>query len=354
MAVLDILTPAPKRTLEETQQILQAIKDYNNALDNLNLEVKTMVDKDQLLPDTATYLYKIIIDAQKWLKNNPRADVSTIQINLANAGQQFKAIRITEGFRIISMIGLAVCATIIFELVKSKLITPTQEKEFKNSLKTYLTWFKANAFTATPSEFEKQLRSNQKELEIFFRNDPKIGEKVQTISKDVPNFNNLKIQEIVKLTTDALNKIGLQSPTQTSAEAKNMIKLENMAAVAAAPSSATAIIMSTASQAFGILFLIFLILIGGSFAANLAIGRTAPYRVLYFIYGCIPFFSPFIILYVIYLRIRYGPVPLYGIFPLSTNPATSRIGKILWYPFYWIPDGKSSELEQQFLKSLIV
>jgi hypothetical protein len=234
------------------------------------------------------------------------------------------------------------------------LITATQEKDFKNLLKIYLTWFKANALTATPSEFQKELGSKQKEVEVLYKNDPKIGEKFQVISKQFPNFNSLKIQEIVKLTTDSLNKIGLPSPTQTSSEARNMIKLENMAAEANTPASATGIIMSTASQAFGTLFLIFLIVLGGSFAANLAIGRTVPYRVLYFLYGCIPFFSPFIILYVIYLRIRYGPVPLYGILPLSTEPATSRLGKILWYAFYWIPDGKSKELEEQFLKSLIV
>jgi len=364
MAVLDIFTPAPKRTPEETQQILQAIKDYNNAMDDLNVQIKTAVGNNGLLPDTATYLYNLIIGGQKWLKDNPRSDLSAIQINLSSVQQQFKSIMDTEGYRFMSILGILFGANGILGLTKSKLITAAQEKEFKNVLTTYLTWYKANQYTATPSEFGKQFDSNQKDVQLFIQNDPNLKENLTNINLaffkeqegklSFNNIFNIKRSELVALTADALNKLGLTSPSQTPAEAKNQINLQMTAAAAATPASAPAVITSTASQAFNILFLILLVLLGGSFAANLAIGRTIPYRILYFLYGCIPFFSPFVILYVIYLRIRYGPVPLYGIFPLSTESATTRLGKLLWYPFYWIPDTTSDELKVLFEKSLIV
>jgi len=351
MSFLDVVTPAPKRTPEETQQIVQAVKDYNNALDDLNVQVKTAVGNNQLLPDTATYLYNLIIGAQKWLTNNPRSDVSAIQINLSSVQQQFKTIMGTEQSRNQILVHITLFASLATELLASKSITDAQQKELISFTKSLLDWYNKNKYTATNPEYATKIDAFNGEFITIINGDGTIQKYKDERIKQIISLNKT---ELVKASTDALNKIGLTSPSQTPAEAKKQISLEKTALEAAIPPSAPAVITSTATQVFSILFLIFLILLGGSFAANLAIGRTIPYRVLYFLYGCIPFFSPFVILYVIYLRIRYGPIPLYGIFPLSTEPATTRLGKLLWYPFYWIPDGKSTELEQEFLKSLIV
>jgi hypothetical protein len=101
------------------------------------------------------------------------------------------------------------------------------------------------------------------------------------------------------------------------------------------------VIWKTAMSVFFSLLVIGLCIMAGSFAANMAIGRDPPYRVLYFLYGAIPIFAPFVLLYGIYKRLRYGPFTIYSILPVSIEPATTRLGKILWFPFYWIPDEKS-------------
>ena len=349
MAILDILKP--KKTPEETQQSLQAIKDYNTALSALNVQVKTLVGNNAILPDTANYSYKIIVDAQNWIKKNPNAEVSEIMVNLQDLQTKFQSIQETEPSRRVILVWLAKVASVSTELLTAKLITDAQQKELLTLVKTVNDWYKKNEFTASPPEFQQKADDGNSQLTQIYNNDANLSTYTNT---RFVQFSALPPPELLKTLTTGLNKLNVPSPTQKPGEAKKQINLQNTAAEAAKPASAPGIIMSTAQQAFSILFLIFIILLGGSFSANLAIGRTNPYRVLYFLYGCIPFFSPFIILYVIYLRIRYGPVPLYGIFPLSTEPATTRLGKILWYPFYWIPDGKSTELEQEFLKSLIV
>ena len=97
-------------------------------------------------------------------------------------------------------------------------------------------------------------------------------------------------------------------------------------------------------------FLILLIIFCGSLAANQAIGRDPVYRVIYFIWGMV--FFPVVAIQSLLQRLRVGPIPMYGILPISTEDGTTRLGKLLWSPFYWIPDVKSDNLRDEYLKSL--
>jgi hypothetical protein len=111
-------------------------------------------------------------------------------------------------------------------------------------------------------------------------------------------------------------------------------------------------IKDTALKTFFGLLLFAICILGGSLAANQAIGRSRPYRILYFIYGIIPIFMPIVILYSIYSRLRFGPIPYYAILPLTIEPATTRLGRILNFPFYWIPDDTSRQLTRTFLDAV--
>ena len=99
--------------------------------------------------------------------------------------------------------------------------------------------------------------------------------------------------------------------------------------------------------------IITLCLLSGSFAANFAIGRVPAYRVLYFLYGCIPIFTPLVLLYTIYKRIKDGRIPVYTMLPISIDPATTRLGRLLWRPFYWIPDQQAIDAFKHFNDSLL-
>jgi hypothetical protein len=93
-------------------------------------------------------------------------------------------------------------------------------------------------------------------------------------------------------------------------------------------------------------------IVAGSLAANFAISRPPAYRILYFMYGCIPFFAPLVYMYTLYKRIAEGPISYYGILPLSVEPGITRLGKLLWYPFYYVPDSKAVESFDTFKASV--
>jgi hypothetical protein len=112
-------------------------------------------------------------------------------------------------------------------------------------------------------------------------------------------------------------------------------------------------VLNTCIQTFAWLFVIAFLLMCGSFAANFAIGRVPSYRILYFIWGALPPFAPFVLLYAIYKRLHDGRLPIYAILPLSIEPATTRFGKYLWYPFYWVPDKEATSAYTAFQASLV-
>jgi hypothetical protein len=147
---------------------------------------------------------------------------------------------------------------------------------------------------------------------------------------------------------ESLTKLTPQEAEQQSKQLKN--KTGDNARLEFKATDVLTTSLSVAGQVFGSLFLILLIIFCGSLAANQAIGRDPIYRVIYFIWGMV--FFPFVAIQCLLQRLRVGPIPMYGILPVSTEPGTTRLGKLLWAPFYWIPDIKSDAMKEEYLKSL--
>jgi hypothetical protein len=86
--------------------------------------------------------------------------------------------------------------------------------------------------------------------------------------------------------------------------------------------------------------LIFLVCtFAGSLAANDAIGRSGFIRVIYFIYGSIQYFAPFVFIYYIYRYIKGTPPKMYAFLPLVQVIAEQgKIAGFLLAPFSYIPD----------------
>jgi hypothetical protein len=59
------------------------------------------------------------------------------------------------------------------------------------------------------------------------------------------------------------------------------------------------------------------------------------------------------ILTAIIKRIKDGPLHLYGILPTSIEPGSTRLGRLLWYPFYWQPDQAALDAYETFQKNLV-
>ena len=343
----------PKPTLPEIQQNMQAKQDYYNDIKNLNAQIKVSQDTNLILPETAAVSYRLLRDTQKWLKDNPDANASDILTSRLDLLQKFTEIQDTEGSRRLILIWMATCATSSKQLLATKTITEDDDKNIQTIVESLNKWYLEKKFTATKPDFDQKAMDVNDELQTQLSNNQPALSFIALQFQNYAKLTPAQLSSLLKQNNIIVTKQTPEQKKQTDAVIAVQEKHENEEKqIQKANDDPISTIQSTALNTFFTLLMYFVFILGGSLAANLAIGRTNMYRVLYFIYGCIPFFAPIVILYTIYRRIRYGPVPLYGILPLSIQEAETRLGKILWYPFYWIPDDYSIEQTNKFLESL--
>lgn len=107
-------------------------------------------------------------------------------------------------------------------------------------------------------------------------------------------------------------------------------------------------ITNTAMNTITILFLVMLFLVGGMLAANAAIGRPYPYRILYFIYGGLG--SPLVILYYLYQWFFGTPPKIYTLLPIFTSVSDTSLGRMFFFPFTYTPDQNEETLRMDYLR----
>ena len=106
--------------------------------------------------------------------------------------------------------------------------------------------------------------------------------------------------------------------------------------------------LGTALTTFFTMLSIVFFLIGGTLAANDAIGRPLMYRILYFIYGGI--FFPITIIYYIY-RWFMGTAPnIYRMIPVWTIPSTTTLGRFFLFPFTYTEDKAAKDAYVDYMK----
>lgn len=103
-----------------------------------------------------------------------------------------------------------------------------------------------------------------------------------------------------------------------------------------------------ATQVVTALFYIMICLVGGTLAANDAIGREVQYRILYFIYGFI--FGPVVILYYLYRWFNKDAPYIYRMLPIFTTEAESTLARMFFYPFTYKEDKRATDAYAEFMK----
>lgn len=96
------------------------------------------------------------------------------------------------------------------------------------------------------------------------------------------------------------------------------------------------------------LFYTMICLVGGTLAANDAIGREVQYRILYFIYGFI--FAPIVILYYLYQWFNNDAPYIYRMLPIFTTEAESSLARAFFYPFTYKEDKRALDAYAEFMK----
>lgn len=103
-----------------------------------------------------------------------------------------------------------------------------------------------------------------------------------------------------------------------------------------------------AIQVVTALFYTMICLVGGTLAANDAIGREVQYRILYFIYGFI--FAPVVILYYLYRWFNSDAPYIYRMLPIFTTEAESTLARMFFYPFTYKEDKRALDAYAEFMK----
>jgi hypothetical protein len=308
-----------KQSPEELEKTRQVRTDYQNTLSQLQTNVNADVNSKKLTPESGQAILELLQTAQNWLSKNPNASISEVLSNQDSTVTEVRRIQgIDKPKREFSNMVNAL-PTISNDLQQKKKIDSTQQEKLNALAVQENKWFTRKGSIATEIDFSQETL--------------KLTDTITTIVPDNDIRNYIMAE---------LDKAKQMAPAELAGNLNSAEKLlKKRKGQQVSVGEGISVIWKTAMSVFFSLLVISLCIMAGSFAANMAIGRDPPYRILYFLYGALPTFAPFVLLYGIYKRLRYGPFTIYSILPVSIEPATTRLGKFFWFPFYWIPDEKA-------------
>jgi len=319
-----------KKSSQDLKDLRNTRIKYQDYLANVQTNTQSDVANNALTPETGASIYKVVQNAYDWLKKNPSVDITDVQGNQDSNTIEIKRLMSVDIPKRKFNNTLISLPTILDKLVADKTITSDKKTAFLPTLAAETSWYNRNKNTASQIDFTQEFQ--------------KINDTITTTFVDSSIVSNIKsqVEAAQAIPTSQLNSQLAEYTKKTVEVQKQQVDVK----------SAGQTILSTALSVFTGFLIVSLLLMCGSFAANMAIGRPPMYRILYFIYGCVPIFAPLVLFYSIYRLFQDKKVHIYSLIPCSIEPATTRLGKILWFPFYWIPDQHSIDEYKAFMASL--
>jgi hypothetical protein len=322
---------ARQQTPEEIKEIRQQRQKYQDYLSTTKTNVEADVNKQAITPESGQAILKKIQGSETWLEKHPNANFNELVTSQDATNVEISRILKTDKPKRVMNNTILALPVIAAEGIQKKTLTNEQAEKLKEIAANTAKWYKKHSATATEIEF------SQEQL--------KLKDSIQTglVQPDAVMFVQYNLDAASTLQTSDLEaNIAKQEANLSEVKSQTVDYKEGANAA-----------ISTTAKVFLIFILVIFFLMCGSFAANYAIGRPPAYRVLYFCYGAFPLFAPFILLYSIYRRIRYGKRPLYAMLPISTEPSFTPLGRWFWNPlFYWIPDHNSIQAMKEYTESL--
>jgi len=315
-----------KKTPEEIQQIRQVRQGYYSYISGATANIVNAVKANTLTPETSTQISTLLTKDKSWLDSNPDLDANDLTTRYDMLLNSVQNLILTDKPKIEFRNTLLIYQSLFKANLQNKSITQEQYDNLDRELKTENEWYTKNVLTATELDFVNETQ--------------KMNDKLKEGGIKATDVANAK-KDSTKPTEEVKHEL-----TQKEIQEKKQQE------VTMNVKKGLGIIGSTALKVFVYLLLIVLCILSGSFVANIAIGRPPAYRILFFIYGMLPQLMPFVILYTLYRRITNGPIAMYSILPVSIEPATTRLGKYLWYPFYYVPDQDAINAYTEFQAGL--
>lgn len=277
-------------------------------------------------PEAVAQVNQVIKEQRAWLTKNPNATLEDYYAKAQDIQGRVAEILETDKARLIYRTwveGALVLAT------RNPVLNAEQTKALNILLEQERVWYKENVKKADSLEYADRLVQAQEKVIEYIGNPELAAQYTQkppeTMKDAVKNAEESKVQ--------LKEEEAVDENTFTYTKAANVV-------------------YSTASSVVFRLILGLMSIVGAILAANLAIGRKPAYRVLFFIWAFIPLYSWIALLYSLYVRIRYGPFRIYGVLPLSVEPASTRLGRLMWWPFFYIPDQQAADARDRWANAL--
>jgi len=319
-------------TPAEVQQQRQTRVEYQNYLQTTQTNVNTDVNKKALTPESGQSILQVVQQAMNWLKKNPDASTNQILANRDTTSGEITRILRTDKPKLQFKNVILALPTIADTMKQKKQLTESQVVSLKQITEDTNKWFKSHSEQATPIDFSQEMIKFNDQITQSIKD-------ANTIKQIQANLGAVKD----KAASDVLSEVATQQANLKRVQATTIDYNEGYQTT-----------KNVAIKTILSLFLIGICLYSGSWAANFAIGRTYPYRILYFIFGCIPFYVPFVMGYLLYRRFTDGELHWFGILPLTTYAPVSGnwLAELLSKPFYWEPTHISVSATDVFQQAL--
>ena len=338
---------------EEIDKIQAERKAYYDDIKAFQTKVTKDLNDNKISPETGIELSALIKSSQEWLTNNPNATYLEVNNKHVNFSKIYEVIYEREPHKnallqfiysfdsltdlVISQLNSSQAN--ISSSLKSDLITLLNS--FKPIISTELNWYENNPeadgiiYTQEIDSLITKLVNLAVQVEAKY---PEIKDGwskwIKAVGEKFRETTNAKpwlLKEEV-----AKNKVRRKASQDREFNNNKLIKDST----------------SIAFSVFGSFILTAIILYGASLAANMAIGRDNYYRIFYFIFACNPVITPIIFAYAALMALKGHPITYYGILPISTQPAVTRLGKILWFPFFYKGDEFEVKSKADFIAHL--
>lgn len=318
-------------TPEEVEKVRKERVSYQDFLSRTSTNTIADVKNKTLTPEGGQSILQTIQTSQKWMQDHPNANLNELLTNRDATEVEIKRLLQTDKPKYSVFVFEKALPVLATSYTQTKRITPEEATKLNSLASQTQKWLQKSSSAATLIDYDTQKLKITDELKQILPN-PEVFQSMQT--------------DIEKLTTE--NQSSLQSILQSE-----QTRLERAKSYEVDVQDGLSTGLSVAAKTFIILGIVILCLWAGSLAANFAIHRPPIFRVLYFIYGAVPFFSPLVILYALYQRLMNGPFSFYSILPVSIEPSTGgTFAQALWWPFYWIPDGLAAKQADDFQTTL--
>lgn len=316
---------------DELKQVRQARTQYIDFLNRTQTIVSKDLSTNAITPESGQAILKKIQEAQDWLKNNPNANLLELTANQDATTAEIERIQRTDKPKKEFYNRVLALPVVSSELAQKKEIQPDVQAKLTAVSAEQKKWYTDNEKTATEVDLQQQQLKLKTEITTL------------VVSRDIVQTIDQSLADAAKTETSILES-ELKKQQQLIEKQKS-----SQVDVAAATKVAYDKTIDTIIQLAKWFFLI----LCGSLAANLAIGRTYPYRVFYFASVLIAqWIAPIVLGYAIYWRLTRGRIAMYAVLPLTTEKPLGRLGQIFMLPFRWIPDERSFKAAEDWMKSL--